>query len=169
MGCPSDWYTAFGDSYLSTISNKLSLNPCNFNCCHSPWPQLYPPSKFCKIRQHTDNSVPCGHHSDARTRGIKTYLWWSHIQGRSLSTHFSVFYMPGPESELVIQPCQCLESFRCIWFNSRNVGLNQPPILASIADLDTSANIRELGPRRILLIQCTCRFINHNNERASRI
>jgi len=29
--------------------NKLSLNPCNLNCCHSPWHQLYPPSKFCKI------------------------------------------------------------------------------------------------------------------------
>jgi hypothetical protein len=167
IGCPSDWYTTFGDSSLSTISNKLSLNPCNFNCCHSPWSQLYPPSKFCKILQQTNNSVPRGHHSDARTRGIKTYHQRSHMQGRSWSTHFPVFHMPGPV--LVIQPCQCLEFFRCVWFNSRYVGLNQPPILASIADLDTSANIRELLARRISLIRLPCHFINHNNERASRI
>ena len=69
----------------------------------------------------------------------------------------------------MIQPCQCLEFFRCVWFNSRYAGLNQPPILASIADLDTSANIWELGARRIRQIQCTCCVINHNNERASRI
>ena len=30
-------YTAFGDSYSYTVSNnKLSLNPCNLNCVHSP-------------------------------------------------------------------------------------------------------------------------------------
>jgi len=169
IGCSSDLYTTFGDSYLSTISNKLSLNPCNFNCCHWPWSQLYPPSKFCKILQHTDNSVPCGHHSHAQTRGIKTYRRWSHMQGRSWSTQFPVFLMPGPGSWLVIQPCQYLEFFRCVWFTSRCIGLNQVPILASIADLDTSANIRDLGARRIPLVQCTCHFINHNNERASTI
>jgi len=66
-GCPSDWYTAFRDSYLSTICNTLCLNPCNCNCCHSPRSQLYPPSKFCKILHHSDNFVPHGHHSYART------------------------------------------------------------------------------------------------------
>jgi len=35
IGCPSNRYTAFRDSSLSTIYNKLSLNPCNCNCCHS--------------------------------------------------------------------------------------------------------------------------------------
>jgi len=80
VGYPDPLLTlAFGDLYLSTISNKLSLNPCHCNCCHSPRSQLYPPCKFCKILQHTDNSVPCGHHSDARTRGIKTYLRCSHV------------------------------------------------------------------------------------------
>jgi len=50
LGCPSDWSTAFKHSYLSTICNELSLNPCNFHCCHSPRSQLYPPSKSCKIQ-----------------------------------------------------------------------------------------------------------------------
>ena len=69
----------------------------------------------------------------------------------------------------MIQPCQCLEFFRCVWLNSRHVGLNKPPILASIADLDTSANLRELGAWKIPLIRRTFRFRNHNNEWASRI
>ena len=69
----------------------------------------------------------------------------------------------------MIQPCQCLEFFRCIWFNSGYVGLNQPAIHASIADLDMSANIWELGAWRIPSIRCTCHFINHNKEQASRI
>jgi hypothetical protein len=93
LGCPSDWYTAFRDSYLSTISNKLSLNPCYFNCCHSPWSQLYALSKFCKNRQHTYNSVPHGHHSYAWTRGIMNNLRWSDTHGRSWSTHFSVSHV----------------------------------------------------------------------------
>jgi len=93
IGCPSDWYTAFRDSYLSTISNSLSVNPFNFNCCHSPRSQLYPLSKFCKNLQHTDNSVPHGHHSYAQTRGILNYFRWSHMQGRSWSTHFSVSHV----------------------------------------------------------------------------
>jgi len=45
---PSYWHAAFGESYLSTISNNLCLNPCNFNCWHSPRSQLYP-SKFCRF------------------------------------------------------------------------------------------------------------------------
>jgi len=40
IGCPLDWYTAFSDSYLYTISNTLSLNLINFNSCNSPWFQL---------------------------------------------------------------------------------------------------------------------------------
>jgi len=37
MGCPSDWYTKFGDLYSSTISNNMrSLNPCKYNSFHSP-------------------------------------------------------------------------------------------------------------------------------------
>jgi len=83
IGGPSDWHTAFGDSYLSTICYKLSLNACNFNCCPSPRSQLYPLSKSCKIYQHTDNSVPRGHHSYARTKGIMNYPWSSHTQGWS--------------------------------------------------------------------------------------
>jgi len=170
---PSDRYTPFGGSYLSTISNTLSLNPCNFNWCHSPRSQLHPPSKFCRILQHTCNSVPRGHHSYARTRDIMNYLWQSHMQGRSKSTHFSVFCTSGPERELVIQPYKCLEFFRCveistcIWFHSRYVGLNQPPILASLAYLDKGTNIRELGVWRIHLIWCTWPFQNHNNKLAS--
>jgi len=70
IGCPSDWYTALGDSSLSTICNKLSLNWCNFNYCPSPRSQLYPLSKSCKIYQHTDNSLPHRHHSYPRPRGI---------------------------------------------------------------------------------------------------
>jgi len=81
MECPSDWYIAFGDSYSSTISNKLSLNPCNFKCCHSARFQLYSPSKFCKILQHTYDSVPHCQRSYARTRCTMNYLWWSHMQG----------------------------------------------------------------------------------------
>jgi len=97
IGCPSDQYAAFWDSFLSTSSNKLSLNPCHFNCCHSPRSQLYPPSKFCKILHHTDNSVPRGHHSYALNRGMMNFLRQSHNQGLSWSTHFSVF-KSGPES-----------------------------------------------------------------------
>ena len=97
MWCPSDWYTTFGDSYLSTICKKLSLNPYNFNCCPSPRSQFYPPSKSCKILQHTDISVPRGSHSYAQTKGILKYLRWSHMQGQSWSTHFSVFHMSGPK------------------------------------------------------------------------
>jgi len=93
IGCPSIWYTAFGHSYLSTICNKHSLNPCNFNCCHSWWSQLYPLSKSCKILQHTDNSVPRCHHSYARTTGLMNYLWQCHMQGRSWSTHFTVSHV----------------------------------------------------------------------------
>jgi hypothetical protein len=78
--CPSDSYTAFGNSYLSTISNKLRLNPCNFDCCHSPMSQLYPPSKFCKTLQHNDNSVLCSHHFDAPTWAIRTYHQQNHLQ-----------------------------------------------------------------------------------------
>ena len=48
--------------------------------------------------------------------------------------------------------------------NSRYVGLIQPPILASIAYLDTNASIRKLGAWRIHLIWCTWRFLNHNTE-----
>jgi len=98
VGCPSNRYTAFRDSYLSTISNKLNLNPCNFNCCHSPRSQLYPLSKICKILQHTDNSVPRGHLRHARTRGVMNYLRRSHLLGLLWATHFSVFHMSGPES-----------------------------------------------------------------------
>jgi len=61
---------------------QLSLNSWNFKCCHSAWSQLYPPSKFCKILQHTNNSVPHHHRSDARTRGTMNYLERSHMQGR---------------------------------------------------------------------------------------
>jgi hypothetical protein len=67
----------------------------------------------------------------------------------------SQFPMSGPERQIAIHPCQCLDFFRCVLFNSRYVGLNLPPILASIADLDTSANMWELGARRIHLIRCT--------------
>jgi len=81
ISCPSDWYTAFGDSSLSTIYHKLRLNPCFCNCCHLPRPQLYPPSKSCKI-QHTDNSVPRGHRSYAQIRGIMNYLRQSNMQGQ---------------------------------------------------------------------------------------
>ena len=78
---------------------------------------------------------------------------------------------------ITINPClskcleffRCVEIFRCIWFNSRYVGLNQPPILGSIVYLDTSANIRELGAWRIHLIQCTWHFLNHNKELPLRI
>jgi len=83
IGSPSNWYTAFKDSYLFTIWNKLSLNLCNFNCCPSPKSQLYPLSKSCKILQHTDNSGPNCHHSYARTKGIMNYRWRCHMQGRS--------------------------------------------------------------------------------------
>jgi len=58
----------------------------------------------------------------------------------------------------------CVEIFRCVLFNSRCVGLNQPPILASIAYLDTCANIQELGARRIHLIRSTWCFFDHNEE-----
>jgi len=75
IGCASDWYTAFRDSYVSTIRNKLSLNACNFKYCLSARSQLYPPSRSCKILQHTDNSVPCCHLSYAPTRGAMNYLW----------------------------------------------------------------------------------------------
>ena len=172
IGCPSDWYTTVGDSYLSTISNTLSLNPGNFNCCHSPRSQLYPPSKFCNILQHTDNSVPCSHLSYALTRGIMYFLQRSHMQGRSWSTQFSVFHISGPQNMLVIQPCWCLEFIRgvkiirCVWFNSRNIGLNLPPILASIAYLDTRANIQEIGAWRDHLIRCTWHCWNHNKQLA---
>jgi len=80
--------------------------------------------------------------------------------------------MSGPESWLMIQPCWCLEFFRCvkifrcIWFNSRDVGLNQPAILASIAYWDRSANIRKLGAWIIHLFQCTWRFLHHNTDLA---
>ena len=74
---------------LSTVSNTLSLNPCHFNYCHSRRFQLYSPAKPCMILQHTHNYVPCGHLSYARTRGIMYYLRWSHMQGRSCSTHFT--------------------------------------------------------------------------------
>jgi hypothetical protein len=77
--------------------------------------------------------------------------------------------MSGPASEFVIQPGQCLEFFRCIWFNSRYVGLIQPRILASIADLDTNANTGELASWRIHLIRCTWRFLNLNTDLASTI
>jgi len=93
IGCPTDWYTALGDSYLSTIRDKLSLNPCNFNCCHSPRSQLYPPSKSCKILQHSNNSVPHSHHSYARTWGLMKYLLRRHIQGQSWSTHSLVSHV----------------------------------------------------------------------------
>jgi len=63
----------------------------------------------------------------------------------------------------------CVEIFRWVSFNSRYVGLNQPPILASIAYLDTSANIRELGAWTIHLMRCTWRFLNHNKELALKI
>ena len=169
IGCPSDWYTTFRDSYLSTISNKLSLNTCNFTCCYSPRSQLYPPSKVCKILQHSNNSVPHGDLSYARSRGIMKYLWRIQMQGQSWSPHFSVFHMSGPESWLVIQPCQCLEFFRCVWSNSRYNGLNQHPILASIAFLDTTDTIGELGAWRIHQIWCTWRFLNHNKELPSTI
>jgi len=47
------------------------------------------------------------------------------------------------------------------------VGLIQPPIFASIAYLDTNANIRELWAWRINLIPCTWHFLHHNTELAS--
>jgi len=102
LGHPSDWYTSFGDSYLSTISNKLSLNPCKINCRHWPRPELYSRFKFCRVLHHSDNVVPHGHHSYARTRGIMNYLQWTHIQEWLWSTHFSVFHRFGPESKIVI-------------------------------------------------------------------
>ena len=43
-------------------------------------------------------------------------------------------------------------------FNTRYVGLNQPPILQSIVYLVTSGNMWELGRRRIHLIRCTWHF-----------
>jgi len=173
MRCPSDRYTAFGDSYLSTISINPSWNRCNFNCCHSPRSQLYPPSKFCNILQHTDDSGPCSHHSNARTRGIMNYHRWSNMPGRSWSAHFSVFHMSGPQSQLVIQPCNCPELvswvkiFTFVFFNSKYVGLNQPPIRVSIVYLDMSDTIRKSRAWRIHLIWCIWRFQNHNIELAS--
>jgi hypothetical protein len=49
IGYLSDWYTAFADSYLPTLRNKPSLNPCNFICCNLPKSQHYSQSKSCKI------------------------------------------------------------------------------------------------------------------------
>jgi hypothetical protein len=40
-GCPSGLYTAFRDSSLSTIYNKLSFNQHKHNCCHSPRSQVF--------------------------------------------------------------------------------------------------------------------------------
>jgi len=86
--------TAFRDSYLSNISNKLSLNPCNFKCCHPARSQLYPPSRFCMILQSTNNPVPHRHRSYARTRHTLYCLWRSHMQGRIMVNQFlSILYV----------------------------------------------------------------------------
>jgi hypothetical protein len=168
IGCPSDWYTAFEDSYLSTICNNLTLNPCNFTCCHSPKSQLYSRSKSCKILQHTDNSVPCGHISDAWTCDVINSVRRSHMKGQTWSHYFSLSNVWWWEV-IAIQPCECLVFFRCVWFNSTYVGFNQPPIITSIVYLDTSANMWELGAWGTHLIWCTWRFLNHNKELASAI
>ena len=166
----SDWYTTFGDSYLSTNSNTLCFNPCNFNCCHSQRSQLYPPAKSCKILQHTDNSVPCRYLSYAGTRGIMNYLRKSHMQGRSWSTHFSVFHLcPALRASLWYHRVNVSRYSGACGSNSTFIGLIQLHILASIAYFDMNANIRGLGAWRINLIRCTWRFLNHNTELASTI
>jgi hypothetical protein len=55
---------------------------------------------------------------------------------------------------------KCVNVFRCIWFNSRYVGINQPPIVTSIAYLDTSANIPQLGAVRIQVSWCHLMLLN---------
>jgi len=74
--------------------------------------------------------------------------------------------MSGPDSVLWIKLCECLQFFKCVWFNSRYVGLNEPPILASIASFNTSANLWALGAQRIHLIRCTWYFQHHNKDLA---
>jgi hypothetical protein len=78
--CPSDWYTAFGDSSLSTIRDHLSLNPYHLNCSRSPRSQLYLPSQFLMNFQCTVKSVLYSHHLDTRTTAIMNYLPQTHIQ-----------------------------------------------------------------------------------------
>jgi len=67
------------------------------------------------------------------------------------------------------QPGNLKPLLTLVWFNLRYVGLQQPPIHASIADLDTSANTRNLGAWRIPLIHRTSRIITDNNEQGSGI
>jgi len=67
---------------------QFSFNPCNFQCCHSAWFRLYPPSKFCEILQRTDNAIPRHHRSYARTRGTMNYLLRRHMQGRIMINPF---------------------------------------------------------------------------------
>jgi len=56
-----------------------------------------------------------------------------------------------------------------VWFNSRHVGSNQAPIVASLASLNMSANIEKLWEWRIHLIWCTWCFLNGTEDQAATI
>jgi hypothetical protein len=81
----------------------------------------------------------------------------------------SISPLSNPDWWIEIQPCWCPELVRCIWFNSTCIGLNQPPMLASIAYLDMSGDMWELEAWRTHLILCTWHFLHHNKELASAV
>ena len=116
------------------------------------------------------------HLSYARTRGIMNYLRRSYMQGRTWSTYFSVFHLSLAlrvsqwyNHVDILSSSGVLRSSGASHSNSSYVGFIQPPILASIAYLDTNANIQQLGAWRIHPIWGTWCLLNHNTELASTV